>query len=39
LLLLLLAQSSAVRDANQMYRESLSREVSYRSAQLQARMY
>ena len=39
LLLLLLAQSSAVRDANQLYREALSREVSYRSAQLQARIY
>ena len=35
----LLAQASAVREADQLYKEAVSREISYRSAQMQARLY
>lgn len=39
LLQLMIAQASAVKEANQMFRESVSREIAYRSAQMQARLY
>lgn len=39
LLQLLLAQAGAVREASQLYKEAVSREITYRAAQLQARMY
>ena len=39
LLQLMLSQANAVREANQMYREAISREITYRSAQLQSRTY
>lgn len=39
LLQLMLSQANAVREANQMYREAISREITYRSAQLQSRVY
>lgn len=39
LLQVMLAQANAVREANQMYREAISREITYRSAQLQSRVY
>lgn len=39
LLQLLLAQAQAVKEANQMYKEAVSREITYRSAQMQSRMY
>ena len=39
LLTLLLSQAQAIREANQLYKEAVSREISYRSAQMQARLY
>lgn len=39
LLGLLLAQVNAVREANSLYKEGVSREITYRAAQLNARMY
>lgn len=39
LLQLLMSQSHATRDAHQMYREGVSREITYRGAQMQSRMY
>jgi hypothetical protein len=38
LLALLLAQATAVREANQMYKEGVSREITYRGAQMSARL-
>lgn len=39
LLQLLSAQAQAVREANMMYKDAVSREVTYRAAQMQARIY
>lgn len=39
ILQLMLAQASAVREASQIYKEAVSREITYRSAQMQARLY
>jgi hypothetical protein len=39
LLQLISAQASAVREANQLYKEGVSREITYRAAQLQARVF
>ena len=39
LLAQLRAQTEAVREANQLYKEGVSREITYRAAQLQSRVY
>ena len=39
LLAQLRAQTEAVREANQLYKEGVSREITYRAAQLQARVF
>ena len=39
LLQLLSAQAQAVREANMMYKDAVSREITYRAAQMQARIY